>query len=103
EQLDRTRTRLRVADLFVRLQRLDQLAADLVERVQGRQGVLKDHRDLVAADRAELRFGERDEVAAFEQDLPGDARALPARQAERRERGDRLSRARLADDAERLA
>ena len=44
-----------------------------VERVQRRQRVLEDHRDVVAADRAQLVFGQRHQVAAFEQDPPRDA------------------------------
>ena len=41
-------------DVAVRADRLDELRAHLVERVQRRQRVLEDHRDVVAAQPAQL-------------------------------------------------
>ena len=82
--------------------RLDQLLADLVERVQRGQRVLEDHRDLVAADRAQLApRGASTRSVPSNRIRPEMLRALAARQAERRQRGDGLARARLADDPER--
>ena len=64
EQLDRALAGLRLGDVAVGADRLDELLADLVERVQRGQRVLEDHRDVVAPDRAQLVFGQRHEVAA---------------------------------------
>ena len=50
--------------LVVRTDHLDDLPADPVVRVQARQRVLKDHRDLRAADRLELVGLHREEVLA---------------------------------------
>ena len=55
-------------DILVRAHRLDQLGADLVEGMQRGQRVLEDHRDVVAADPAQIAFAERNEVSALEQD-----------------------------------
>ena len=78
-----------------------ELVADAVEGVQRRERVLEDHRDLLAADPAQLVVGQRDEVTALEQDRAPDvapcgwsARAWSARET-------RLARARLADDPRR--
>ncbi len=54
EQLDGAVARLRLGDVAVGPHRLDELLADLVEGVQRRQRVLEDHRDVVAADLAQL-------------------------------------------------
>ena len=60
--------------------------ADLVERVQRRQRVLEDHRDVVAADLAQLVVGRAQQVLAVEQHLAGDARVARAREAHHRQR-----------------
>ena len=83
--------------------RLGELLAHLVEGVQRGQRVLEDHRDLVAADAAQLLFVERHEVAALEQDPPAHLGALVAREAEHSQRRDGLAGARLAHDPERLS
>src|SRR6185295_1135235 len=103
EDLDRAVERLRLGHVAVRADGLHQLVADPVERVQRRQRVLEDHRDVVAAQRAHLGLGRRQEVLAVEQDLARDPRVLRARQPHHGERRDRLARARLAHDAEHLA
>jgi hypothetical protein len=87
----------------VDLDRLDELPADLVVGVQRRQRVLEDHRDVVAADVAQLGFGGVDQVAPLEQDLAADPRVRVAREPHHRQARHALARARLADDAERLA
>jgi ABC-type dipeptide/oligopeptide/nickel transport system ATPase component len=99
--IEAVRARLPARGVRVRADRLDKLVADAVEGVQRGERVLEDHRDLVAPDRTQLFFGERDEILTAEQDAPGDARALAARETERRQRGDGLARARLADDPKR--
>jgi hypothetical protein len=103
EQLDRAIARGLLGDVLVGEHRLDQLPPDAIERVKRRERILEDHRDLVAANRAEALLSQRDEILPVEEDPPAYVRALAPGQAERRQRGDRLSRARLADDAERLA
>ena len=50
----------------MRLERLRDLAPDREHRVQARHRILEDHRDLLAAHRAQLRVGELDQVAALE-------------------------------------
>ncbi len=50
--------RRRLRYVLVRAHRLDQLRADLEERVQRGERVLEDHRDLVAPDRAQLAIGQ---------------------------------------------
>ena len=61
-----------VVDVLVHLDRLDELLADLVEGVQRGERVLEDHRDLVAADLAQLVVGHLDQVRALEHDPAGD-------------------------------
>ena len=88
-------------DVAVGLDRLDDLPAHAEVRMQARERVLEDQRDLGAADLPQLLGVDRQQVAALEQRLPGDVGAL--RQPDDRLRRDALARARLADDAERLA
>src|SRR5256885_1702172 len=73
-----------------------------VHGVQRRERVLEDHRDSVAAHRLQPLLVEREQVRAVEPRLAPD-RGRPWQQPEQRQRGDGLSRSRLADDAERLA
>ena len=54
EQLHGPRPGVGLRDVAMGLHRLGELHADLVERVQRGQRVLEDHRDLVAADLAQL-------------------------------------------------
>src|SRR5262249_6995181 len=64
---------------------------------------LEDHRDLLAADVAQLPVGELEQVAPVEHGGAGDGPSCPRQDPEEGERGDALAAARLADDAERLA
>src|SRR4051794_4618077 len=101
EQLDRAIARAEVRGLgVVDLDRLYELPADLVVRVQRGQRVLEDHRYVVAADRAQLGFGRVQEVATLEADRARDARVRVAREAHDGQARDALARARLAHDAE---
>ena len=54
EQLDGARARLPARHVRVRAHRLGDLVADAVHRVQARERVLEDHRDVAAADLAQL-------------------------------------------------
>jgi ABC-type dipeptide/oligopeptide/nickel transport system ATPase subunit len=103
EQLDRMRAGRRVAHVLVDLDRLDELIADLEERMQGRQRVLEDHRDPVAADLLEGVVVHPEEVLPLEADPAGDLRVRSPRQPEDRHVRDALARARLTDDPEHLA
>ena len=95
--------RLGGADRKVGLDRLDQLPADRVERIERGQRVLEDGADRAAAHPPHLLVGQVVDAPAVEADLAaGDA---PGRveQADDRRAGQRLARARLADDAQDLA
>ena len=80
---------------------LHELRPDAVERVQRRERVLEDHRDLLAADPAQLLLAHAQEIAAVEQHLAAERRVRAAGQAEHGEVRDALAGAGLADDAER--
>ncbi len=103
QQLDRPPPGRLLGDVLVSEDRLEDLLADLVERVERGQGVLEDHRDLVAAHAAQLLGVELVQVLALEHDAAGDLGVRRPGQAEDGHVGDALAAARLADDAERLA
>ena len=102
EELDRTLLRLLLRDVLVHLDRFDDLVAHPVHRMETRERVLEDHRELLAADGANRVVVELEKVLALEEDLPRDISRLPVRQAHRRERGDALPGAGLAHNPERL-
>ena len=78
--------------------------ADLVEGVQRGQRVLEDHRDVVAADLAQLVVGRARAGRWPSKRIAPEMRALrDAREAHHGQGRDALARAGLADDAERLA
>src|SRR6185312_15694532 len=87
----------------VGLHRLADLLPDPEHRVQARHRVLEDHRDVPAADRAQVLVLQPDEVGAVEDRLAAADVAGAGEDPEQRERGYALAGARLADDAERLA
>jgi hypothetical protein len=89
--------------VFVDLNCLDDLVADAVHRVETREWVLEDHRQVLTAHGLQLVARELQEVAAHENDLAGDVRRLAVDEPERSEAGDALARPGLADDPERLA
>ena len=83
--------------------RLGDLVADGLRRVQGRQRVLEDHRDLVAADLAQFVLGQADELALTQLDRAADDLAAGRQQVHDRQPGHGLAAAGLAHQAERLA
>ena len=87
----------------VHLERLGNLAADGVDRVERRHRLLQDQADLAAADRAHRPLVERQQVAAVEADGAADDPSRRVDQAQDRQRGQRLAAARLADQGQRLA
>src|SRR6185436_14507653 len=82
-------------------QRLAELAADAMHRIEAARRILEDHGDTPAA--YPLQLGDRcaDEIAAFEPHLAADSGAA-AEQTKRRQPGDALAAAGLAHQAERL-
>ena len=83
---------------------LGDLIADREHRVERGHRLLEHHRHASAANLAHRLFVERDEVVSVEVDLAaGLDSAGRADEAEQRERGDRFSAARFADEPDRLA
>jgi hypothetical protein len=103
QELDRPLARLVRRCVPVRVDRLRELLAHLVEGMQRGQRVLEDHSDLVAAHAPELLRRQRGEIATVEHDPARDARVLRAGEAEDRQVGNALAAPRFADDPERLA
>ena len=104
EQLDRPLLGLLLADVAVRLDRLGDLAADRQHRVEARQGILEDHRDLGATDLAQALLRQVEDVLALEDRGPGRDLADPlGQQAEQRQRAHALAGAGLSDEADGLA
>ena len=97
--------RSRLVAVEVALEHLGDLAADGEHRVERGHRVLEDHRDLAAADLAQLL-----RRSSLSSSLPVEARPSPrpatpplGQQPEDGQRGDALAAARLADQPERLA
>ena len=103
EQPHRAPARLGGADRQVRLDRLDQLPADRVQRIERGQRVLEDGADRAAAHLAHLLVGQVVDAPAVEADLAAGDAPRRVEQADDRRAGQRLAGARLADDAEDLA
>ena len=104
QQLERAPVRLLVGDAAVDLQDLADLPLDRVQRVQRRHRLLEDHRDLVAADLSKVALVVVDEVlAAIEHRAAGMAGGRIGQELQDRQRRDRLARAALADQRQRLA
>ena len=104
EHLDRARPRLPARHPFVEHERLDDLFAARVDGIQRGHRLLEDHRDFLAADRAHLLVGQRNEVAPLEQNPPLDDSAGRLRnQLQYRERRHALAAARFADHGQRFA
>ena len=85
-----------------RAQHLADLRADRVQRIERGHRLLEDHRDLAAADRAQLAVP-RPAAGRAPAKRIAAGRLGAVDQAEDRQRGDRLARARFADEGEFLA
>ena len=104
EQLDRPLATRRLARLgAVGADRLGDLSADPVDRVERGHRVLEDHADLLAADLTQLLVTGLDQLLAAQPHRTLDPRVGRAREADQRLRGDAHSRARLADDRQHLS
>ena len=64
QELDDPRPRLRLREAAVEAQRLGELGADPVERVERGHRLLEDHGDLLAADAVELAFRQAEHLLA---------------------------------------
>src|SRR5262249_8206656 len=104
DPLDGAFPRRRPAELEVAPYRLGDLVAHPEGRVQASGRLLEDHSDRTAADAVELRARHGQHIAAAERDRPArDPAPDGGYQTEAGERGDGLTGAGLADDAECLA
>ena len=104
QQLDRARLRRAPGRRPVRRQRLGDLPADAVHRVQMRERVLEDHRDPAAVDAPARLGGHRQQVlAAIEDPARGDVAGRAVDQVHDRGRRDALAGAALAEDGQHLA
>ena len=83
-------------------QRLADLAADRQHRIEARHRLLEDHRNVVAADRAHLAFGQLQQILALEADRARDLARGLGDQPHQRHRSDRFSAAGFADDGQRF-
>ena len=77
--------------------------AHLEDGVQRRERVLEDHRDVPAPQGPQLVLAGGEEIPPVEQDPAGDPGRGLGHEAHHRQRRDRLPRARLPHDPERLA
>src|SRR5690606_30411031 len=87
----------------VELEYLGDLRASTEDGVEGRTGLLEDHRDPVAAQLGHLPLGELGQFLAIEADRSADDPARHRDQSEDGEGGDRLAAAGLTHDAQDLA
>ena len=109
EQFHCARRRLTVSDSFVQLDRLRDLIADGVERIERRHGFLKNHRHFAAAHGADGGFVERQHIFAI---VRGALLRVPADfsrvagvlvELQDRQRRNAFARAGFADQREFLA
>jgi len=94
---------LRLGHVAVQPDRLGDLVADRLGRVQRGQRVLEHHRDLVAADLAHVVLGQPDQLPAVQLDRAADDGAARRQQAHDGQARHRLAAARLPHQPQRLA
>ncbi len=85
------------------LEHLGHLQAHRDDRVERAHRILEDHRDVAAANVAQLVLRQRSHVHSVERDGSGDVAAALGQQSHDRERRDALAAARLSDQADRLS
>src|SRR5690606_15836551 len=103
QHLDGLGARRGLVELLVQAQRLADLVADGIDRVQRGHRLLEDHRDLVAADAPQRRFVARGEVRAAQADRAALDAAGRRHQPHDRQGGHALAAAGFAYQAQRLA
>ena len=103
QQLDRARLCFPLGGSPVHNQRLGYLIADREHGVERRHRLLKNQRDLGAAHRLHLTFGESEQIAAIERNAAARDSSGRLDEPHDRKRGDGFSASRFADDAERFA
>ena len=95
--------RLFGANILMQQNRLDDLIANGVDRVQAGHRLLKDHGDLAAANRKHFALGAGNDVFAVEQNRTAvKPSRRPRNQLHRAHRRDTLATTRLADNRESL-
>ena len=102
EQLDGAPPRVILAQPTMQHQRLGDLRADAMERIERRHRLLEDHGDAVAAQTSHRLFPETYKFPLLEPDRSRDPRAFWS-QRHQSERGHRLAGAGFADHPEALA
>ena len=103
EEIQDAPLRRRAIQAEVEPQCLRDLLTGAVERVQGCQWILEDHRHPLAADPAETRLGQTDELLALEADAPRDSAGPWRQQAHDGAAAHALARAGLTDKADDLS
>ena len=84
-------------------QRLHDLGAQRVHRVQRQQGLLEHHRDHLAAKAGQLPLGHGQHITSGHADLPADLGAALIVQAQHAAQGHTLARTRFTDQRHHLA
>ena len=102
QHFDRAVQGLRLRGVLVQSHRLGDLVADGLGRVKRGQRVLEDHRDLVAADPAQILVLQADKLTAVELDRAADDGSARRQQSHDRQPRHGLAAARFPDDAEGL-
>ena len=102
EHFARTLFGIRATGFGVPAYAFGHLFADGLDRIERRHRLLEHHADIVAAQRAHLVLGCREDVDAVERDAPGGARGM-RQKPHHRQRGHRLARAGFADQPHDLA
>ena len=104
QQRDRLAPCLGPGPRAVRADRLDDLPADRLHRIQRGDRILEDHRDAAVAQLAHAGLARLHQVLAFETDAAAsEAHAGLGQDAHQRQRRQRLAAAGLADDRQRAA
>jgi hypothetical protein len=103
QKLDCPPFRRPLVDRLMRPDRLDDLIADPVDRVQRRHRILEDHPDLVAAEILHLRVRHLQQVATLVDHLSFEPSVDAPGEPHQRHRRDALARAGFADDPEHVA
>ena len=91
QKLDRALASLLLGRLLVREHRLGDLKAGLQDRVERALGILEDHRDVAAANVADLLVAQLQQVLVAKQHLAADHLARVRHQPEQRQRRHRLA------------